>query len=119
MRRKILIGILCVTMVFIGLVIFEISTFSLFDLEIEEISTLNVSSKKIDIGIYYLSSNTSSEEYIQVRKIENNIESVIQNFKRYDSVVKSELKGDSLICLVLKDTDMKIVKQDTFLIPLK
>ena len=55
--------------------------------------------RNFKIGIYYLPSNATSQDYIQVRKIEDGVENVIENFERYDCVVKIELKGDSILSL--------------------
>lgn len=119
MKKKVLIGIAGIVIVFVAFVVYKISTFSLFDIEVKEVSMIDVPNKNFKIGVFYLPSNATSQDYIQVRKIENGVENVIGNFERYDFVVKSELIGDSLLSLVLKDTSMNAVKQDTFLITLK
>ena len=82
-------------------------------------SKINVPNRNFKVGIYYLPSNATSQDYIQVRKIEDGVENVIENFERYDYVVRTELKGDSVLSLVLKDTRLNVTKPDTFLIDLK
>lgn len=119
MRKKILIGIIGIVLVIVAFTIYKISTFSLFEVNLNEVSKINVPNRNFEIGIYYLPSNATSLDYIQVRKIEDGVENVIENFKRYDCVVKTELKGDSVLSLVLKDTSLNAIKPDTFLIDLK
>lgn len=75
--------------------------------------------KEFRLGIYYLPSNVTTQDYIQVRELQNGIESVIGSFERYDYVVEAKLKGDSFLNLVLKDTSLNAAVQDTFLIDLE
>lgn len=119
MKKKILIGIIGIVLVIVAFAIYKISTFSLFDVNVKEVSKINVPNRNFKVGIYYLPSNATSQDYIQVRKIEDGVENVIENFERYDYVVKTELKGDSVLSLVLKDTSLNATKPDTFLIDLK
>ena len=119
MKRKVIISIAGLGLVFIVFVVYKILTFSIFDVEIKEISMVDVPNKNFKIGIYYLPSNATSQDYIQVRKIENDVEHVIENFEKYNFVVKSDLMGDSVLSLILKDSIMNVVKQDTFFIKLK
>ncbi len=119
MRRKIVISIVGIILAIVVFVIYKVSTFSLFDVEIKEVVKINVPNKNFKIAIYYLPSNATSQDYIQVRKIENGVESVIESFERYDYLVETEFKGDSLLSLVLKDTSLNANRQDTFSISLK
>lgn len=119
MKRKIFIGIIGIVIVIIVFAIYKLSTFSLFEVNVKEVSKINVPSRNFKVGIYYLPSNATSQDYIQVRKIENGVENVIENFERYDCVVKSELQGDSILSLVLKDTSLNATNPDTFLIDLR
>ena len=69
--------------------------------------------KALRLVFFYLPANATSQNYIQVRKIENGIENVIWNFERYDFVANTELIGDSLFLLVLKDTSNGTTRLDT------
>lgn len=119
MKKKVLIGIAGIVMIFVAFVIYKISTFSLFDIEIKEVSIIDVPNQDFKVGVFYLPSNATSQDFIQVRKIQNDVGNVIGNFERYDFVVESELTGDSLLRIVLKDTSLNTVKPDTFLINLR
>lgn len=119
MKKKVLIGIAGIVLVFVAFIIYKISTFSLFDIEIKEVSIIDVPNQDFKVGVFYLPSNTTSQDYIQVRKIENGVGNVIENFERYDFVLELELTGDSLLMLVLKDTSLNTVKPDTFLVNLR
>ena len=115
-KKKILIGIIGIFLVIVAFAIYKISTFSLFEVNVKEVSKIKVPNKNFKIDIYYLPSNATSQDYIQVRNIEDGVENVIENFERYDCVVKIELKGDSILSLVLKDTSLNATKADTFLL---
>jgi len=119
MKKKVIISIIGIVLIIVAFTIYKMATFSLFDVEVNEVTRINVPNRNFELAIYYLPSNATSQDYIQVRKIENGVENVIESFERYDNVVKSELEGDSLLCLILKDKSINAVKQDTFLIKLK
>jgi hypothetical protein len=119
MKKKVFISIVGIVLFIIVFVIYKVLTFSLFDDEVKEVAKINVPNKNFRIGIFYLPSNATSQDYIQVRKIGNGVENVIESFERYDFIVETELKGDSLLSLILKDTSRNVIEQDTFLINLK
>ncbi len=98
MKRLIIFSILGLLLVFL---IYKIATFSLFDVEIEELSEIKVPNKNYTVKIYYLPPNATSQSFIQVRKIDEGIESVLANYENYDSLVKAQLVGDSLLMLEL------------------
>jgi len=116
MKKKSLFSIIGLVAIVVFIVIYAMSTFSLFDLDMKKIAEIKVPNKNCKISIIYIPSNVTSQNYIQVRKIEDDIEIVLENFERYDKLVWSELQGDSLLRLVLKNT--KTIKQDTVIITL-
>lgn len=72
---------------------------------------------KINIDLYYIPSNATSCDYIQVRikEMESEKDTTI-SFERYNYIVNSRL-NDTLLELVLKDTSIyHIIRKDTFII---
>ena len=72
---------------------------------------------RVNIDLYYIPSNATSCDYIQVRiKEMESKEDTIINFERYNYVANSKL-NDTLLKLVLKDTSIyHIIRKDTFII---
>jgi len=120
MKRKVLLSII-VGGLFLAIiaVIIIAFRFSLFGSEIEEVAIIDISGKDNKIGIYYIPSNATSQDYIQIRKLGEGQDEIIKNFERFDFVVNSELIDDSLLRVVLKDTSAYIVNQDTFIVNIK
>ena len=102
-NTKILLGIVVVFLLLFG--IYKLSTFAIFDEEFKEIETISIPNKNYTIKIYHIPSNASSQSYIQIRKSENGVEEVLQNYDRYDhingySIIKDTLKlklGNSIL----------------------
>jgi hypothetical protein len=69
--------------------------------------------KKINIGknneikILYIEGNATSQNYIQIRRIDNTTkeEYILGNYERYNYLEKYKFKNDSLT-LILKDTSI-------------
>lgn len=73
--------------------------------------------EKVNVNFYYIPSNATSRDYIQVRikDIEHRKDTII-NFEGYNYIVKSELDG-ALLNFIITDTSVHhITKVDTFLV---
>lgn len=113
-NTKILLGIVVVFLLLFG--IYKLSTFAIFDEEFKVIETISIPNKNYTIKIYHIPSNASSQSYIQIRKSENGVEEVLQNYDRYDhtngySIIKDTLK------LKLGDSILSKQEEKTFLLP--
>ena len=113
-NTKILLGIVAVFLLLFG--IYKLSTFAIFDEEFKEIETIRIPNKNYMIKIYHIPSNASSQSYIQIRKSENGVEEVLQNYDRYDHINSYSIRKDTL---KLKLGDFILSKQEekTFLLP--
>ena len=89
-NTKTLLGIVAVFLLLFG--IYKLSTFAIFDEEFKEIEAISIPNKNYTIKIYHIPSNASSQSYIQIRKSENGVEEVLQNYDRYDWLLYK--KGD-------------------------
>lgn len=72
---------------------------------------------KVNINIYYIPSNATSNDYIQVRikDMESKTDTII-NFEKYNYIVNSGLDGP-LLNIVLKDTSVHHINRiDTFIV---
>ncbi|MDX2072692.1 MAG: hypothetical protein SFV55_29930 [Haliscomenobacter sp.] len=98
--RKILIGlgILIFALVFFSL--YQLSNFTLFDNEFEVIESIKVPDKDYILKIYHIPSNATSQSYIQIRKIENGIEDVLENYERFNHLENYALARDTLVLSV-------------------
>jgi len=79
-------------------------TFSLFDDEFKVIKQIDVPNKKYFLRIYYIPSNASSQSYIQVRKIENGVEEVLESYERYNYLKRYSIIGQDTLSLLISDT---------------
>jgi hypothetical protein len=116
--RKILL-IISVIVVFAVFIYgaYRIATFSLFDAEFVELKSIEVPNKQYRLMLFLITSNASSENYVQVRKIESTVEEVLMNYEGYNYVEDDFIRGDSVF-FVLKDTSLSRNKSDTLSIKL-
>ena len=91
-NTKTLLGIVAVFLLLFG--IYKLSTFTIFDEEFKVIETISIPNKNYTIKIYHIPSNASSQSYIQIRKSENGVEEVLQNYDRYDHINGYSIKND-------------------------
>ncbi len=80
--------------------IYKISTFRIFDDEIKVIEEFRPPNKDYTIRLYYVPSNATTQSYIQVRKIESNIEEVLKSYERFNHLESYSLNRDTLIITV-------------------
>lgn len=72
---------------------------------------------QVNIDLYYIPSNATSYDYIQVKikEVKSKRDTSV-SFERYNYIVNSRL-NDTLLELVLKDTSIyHIIRKDTFII---
>jgi len=93
-NTKTLLGIVAVFLLLFG--IYKLSTFTIFDEEFKVIETISIPNKNYTIKIYHIPSNASSQSYIQIRKSENGVEEVLQNYDRYDHINGYSIRKDTL-----------------------
>lgn len=116
MRRKVWLTVFVGGALLTIVIVVVATRFSLFEAELKEITVIDVPGDEGKIGIYFVPSNATSQDYIQIRKIGVGQDDIIMNFERFDFVVKSSFINDSLLEIVLKDTSAYITKQDTFIV---
>lgn len=102
--KKIFVAALIALILFVGYGIYKLSTFSIFGNEFIVLKTIKIPDKNYSLKIYYIPSNASSNSFIQVRKFENNVEEVIENYERYNSMDNCSLLNDTTLQLVIRDT---------------
>lgn len=85
-------------------------TFEIFENKIIELKTFNIR-KNYKINIYYIPSDASLEQSIQVRKQICNREFVIQNFERFDLINIANVKRDTLY-LEISDSSGRVNKKN-------
>ncbi len=105
MRLKIVLLIIGVVMFLTFLFgVYFLSNFDLFEDEIILIEEIQIPNKNYSLKMYNIPSNATLESSIQIRKICNGKEEVLNNYTRYNTLVDySLLEGDTL-SLVLKDS---------------
>ncbi|WP_159728068.1 hypothetical protein [Sphingobacterium sp. 18053] len=120
MKRKNRFGLIFLTIVFVAIVfvIYKMSTFSLFDIEVNRLAEFDVPEQNYKLRIYHVPSNATLLDYIQVRKFKNNKEDVLQNYGRYDSLVSYLLSDTSLELRLINTVQMKS-RTDTLILKLK
>ena len=106
-----------VLIVFYG--VYKFSSFTLFDegLNLKAIETIELVDKKYNINIYYIPSNAATQPNIQIRKVQGDLEELIEVYERYNFLESYEVNNDSLF-IVLNDTMRKHVKAKKFSVKL-
>ena len=110
-NTKTLLGIVVVFLLLLG--IYKLLTFAIFD---EEFKEIRIPNKSYTIKIYHIPSNASSQSYIQIRKSENGVEEVLQNYDRYDHINGYSIRKDTLK-LKLGNSILSKQEEKTFLLP--
>ncbi len=107
--KKILLGLGVGILIFLAFGIYKLSTFSLFDVEFKVVESIQVPDKKYNIKIYHIPSNASSQSYIQIRKIEDGVEEVLESYERFDHLDSYSIERDTLI---IKISDLALSKSE-------
>jgi len=98
--KKILLGLGVVILILLALGIYKLSTFTLFDDGFRVVESIQIPSKNYTIKIYYIPSNATSQSYIQIRKTEDGVEEVLENYQRFDHLESYSVKQDTLIITI-------------------
>lgn len=97
-------------------VLYIVFTFELFDDKPTELVKFDSDSDKYKLAIYYIPSNTSHQDYIQIRKIySDRTFYVVQSFERYQILKKYTFLNNQLH-MVLSDTTSYRPRQDTIVV---
>lgn len=88
----------------VGYIIYQMTTFSLFDVEIKKVAEIKVPNKPYTLNLYYVAGNATAQNVIQVRQQLNDKETVLQNYERFNFVNSYEITNDTTLQLVLSDT---------------
>jgi hypothetical protein len=112
MKRGVIIGTVVVIVSMFGYGIYTANTLSLFDVEITHLKTINVPEKPYTLIVYLLPSNATSQSYIQVRKIECNVEEVLASYERYNCL-KNYTLSDGEVSFIVIDTSIAHSRADT------
>lgn len=102
--KKIFIGLGIAFLLLIFYGVYQLSTFSLFDDEIRVVQEVKVPNKNYLLKVYYVPSNATTESYIQVRKVENNVEEVLESYERFNYLNSCKIIGGDTLNLSISDT---------------
>ena len=113
-NRKILIGLGLVILILLVFGIYKLSTFTLFDNEFKVVESIKVPNKNYTIKIYHIPSNASSQSYIQIRKMEDGVEEVLESYERFVHLDNYSLEKDTLLIMIsdlaLSKSEVKKIK---------
>jgi hypothetical protein len=112
MKKGMIVGAVVVIVSLLGYGIYTVNTLSLFDVEITHLKTINVPEKPYTLKVYLLPSNSTSQSYIQVRKIESKVEEVLASYERYN-YLNSYTLSDGEVSFILSDTSIAHSRADT------
>ncbi|WP_286736531.1 MULTISPECIES: hypothetical protein [Sphingobacterium] len=120
MKRRNRLGFVlwAIILVIAAFVIYKTTTFSLFDSEVKRLVEFDVPEQDYKLRVYHVPSNATMLDYIQVRKFKNNKEDILENYKRYDSLVSYLLSDTSLELRIINTVQMK-PRIDTMILRLK
>lgn len=94
--------------IFIALVLFygvyKLLTFQLFDSEIEKLEVIDIPEKDYSISIYYVPSDATIQSSIQVRKMQNGVVEVLENYERFNFLNSFKLLNKDTLKLIVSDT---------------
>ncbi len=102
--KKFFIGLGIAFLLFIFYVIYQLSTFKLFNDEIKVVQEIKVPHKNYLLKVYYMPSNATTESSIQVRKIENNVEEVLKGYERFNYLNNYKITEGDTLNLSISDT---------------
>lgn len=78
------------------------------------IKILTLPKREYALIFYYIPSNATSQNYVQIRKKYNeNREEVFKNYERYQGISEYKFVNDSLLRIVILDTMSYIQRKDT------
>lgn len=89
--------IIIITFLLLLLGIYKLSTFTLFEDNYTIIKNIKSPNKDYFIRIYHIPSNASSQSYIQVRKMKDNTEEILESYEQFDHLDNYSIKDDTLI----------------------
>lgn len=98
--KKILLGLVVGVLILLLFGIYKLSTFTLFDDEFKVVESIKIPDRSYTIKIYHIPSNASSQSYIQIRKIENGVEKVLESYERFDHLDSYSLEKDTLVLTI-------------------
>lgn len=107
--KKILLGLGVGVVILLVFGIYKLSTFTLFGDEFKVVESIKVPDKNYTIKIYHIPSNTSSQSYIQIRKIEDGVEEVLESYERFDHLDSYSLEKDTLVLTI---SDLALSKSE-------
>lgn len=86
-----------------------------------ELSVIEVPNKPYKLRIVYVASNATVQPSIQVRKIYEKKEELLQDYERYNYLESYKLLSDTALMIVVKDTSsyFKNNRLDTMIVKLK
>lgn len=112
--KKILLGFSVGIIILLVFGIYKLSIFTLFDDEFKVIESIKIPNKNYTLKIYHIPSNASSQSYIQIRKIEDGVEEVLESYERFNHLDSYSLEKDTLVLtisdLVLSKSEVKKFK---------
>lgn len=120
-KNKLVLAILAIVILLFSLR-YKVILFSLLwndnPLKIKTIELINMSYL---LECYYLPSNATSQDYVQIRQVnkQTNAEIILENYERYQSVSNYKQLNDSLVSIILIDTSSYIQRRDTVLVKIK
>lgn len=106
-NKKVFIGIAVLALACYG--VYKFATFSLFDDDLTLVEEIELDNKDYSIKIYYIPSDATIQSSIQIRKVKDGIEEVLQDYERYNFLESHKVKNDSLF-IVINDTMRTRVK---------
>ncbi|MEE1944587.1 hypothetical protein VRU48_05675 [Pedobacter sp. KR3-3] len=109
--------ILIVAIAIIMLVIYKLSSFSLFEENNIRLKAVDVPGKKYKLNLYHIPSNATNQSYIQVRLQNEEKESVLKSYERYNYLVSCKV-DNKYLRLILRDTTFNKKPADTILLKL-
>ena len=84
----------------------------MFDEDFIEITQFKL--KTATFAIYYIPSNATQQEYIQIRKVfSKKTFKVLNSFERYQFLISYKIIGDDSLQIILSDTASYRPRQDT------
>lgn len=116
--NKITSFLIAIVVVIISIIIYLLAR-PLSSAEIFEVKTFNKvayvcnQDSNICFSCYFIPSNATSQNYIQLRKISGKKETIIANYERYDKVRFLNFESDSVVRLVVENTTAYIKSRDT------
>jgi hypothetical protein len=105
-------------LLFIGYV-FCTGSCQLYTIDRETLAHIELTKKGFSVDVDYVATGATSEDVIQIRKVYSNGKSeVVKNVSSYNKLLNYHLDGDSLLSVVLSDTENISVRGDTLRVKL-